>query len=223
MIELPFYYGREKFMDYIISVFLGYGLGCLNPAWFISRAKHIDIRKRGTGNPGTTNAFINLGKGWGLIVLVCDLCKVYAAVKVCQRLFPESALVGVVAGCAAVMGHIFPFYLKFHGGKGVASFGGYILALDWKLFILLLAIGCVLALVINYGCSISFSAAVLFPVLYAGKQHSAVVFLLTALCSGVIIYRHMDNIRKIKNRTELPVRTFLYQYILKRRQSNGGV
>ena len=117
MIELPFYYGREKFMDYIISVFLGYGLGCLNPAWFISRAKHIDIRKRGTGNPGTTNAFINLGKGWGLIVLVCDLCKAYAAVKVCQRLFPESALVGVVAGCAAVMGHIFPFYLKFHGGK----------------------------------------------------------------------------------------------------------
>lgn len=58
-------------MDYIISVILGYALGCINPAYFIGKVKHMDIRKAGTGNPGTTNAFMVLGKGWG------GLCPVF--------------------------------------------------------------------------------------------------------------------------------------------------
>lgn len=204
-------------MSYLFCAFLGYGLGCLNPAYFISAVKHKDIRKSGTGNPGATNAFINLGKGWGCVVLIFDILKAVVAVKVGQWIFPASVLAGVVAGCAAVIGHIFPFYMNFHGGKGMASFGGMILALDWKLFLFLLVIGCVLALLFNYGCSISFSAAILFPILYAWKIQNAAAFLVLAVCSGVIMYRHLDNIKKIRAGEEVPIRTFLRLYIMERR------
>jgi len=180
-------------MDYVICALLGYGLGSLNPAYFISKAKQKDIFKSGTGNPGTTNAFMIFGKGWGFLVLFCDVMKAYIAVKVFQHIFYVSALAGVVAGCAAVIGHIFPFYMKFRGGKGIASFGGFVLAADWKLFIFLLVAGCVMTLIFNYGCSLSFAAALLFPILYAGKIHSIAAFLLLSVCSGAIMYRHIEN------------------------------
>lgn len=203
-------------MDYMITVFLGYGLGCLNPAYFIGKAKHMDIRGSGTGNPGTTNAFMTLGKGWGCFVLLFDMMKAFAAVRLCQWLFPALPLAGILAGCGAVIGHIFPFYLKFHGGKGIAGFGGFILSLDWRMFLFLLAVGCIMALVFNYGCSISFSAALLFPVLYAVKIHSPAAFCILLVCSGAIIYRHMENIRKIRNGEEMPIRAFLAEHILRR-------
>lgn len=185
-------------------------------AYFISKAKHKDIFKSGTGNSGTTNAFMNFGKAWGFLVLFCDVMKVFAAVKLCQSIFPTSSLAGVVAGCAAVVGHIFPFYMKFRGGKGIASFAGFIFALDWKLFIVLLAAGGIVALILNYGCGLSFTAAIMFPVLYAGEKHSIAAFLVLAVCSGAIIYRHMKNVRKIRAGMEMPVRTFLKKYFLGR-------
>lgn len=203
-------------MEYLICICVGYGLGCLNPAYFIGKAKHVDIRLGGTGNPGTTNAFINLGREWGVFVLFCDMAKAFVAVKVCQWMFAELLLAGVLAGCGAVIGHIFPFYMRFRGGKGIASFGGFILAADWKLFLLLLAAGCVLALIFNYGCSISFSAAALFPVLYAVKIQSAEAFFILLGCSGVIIYRHIDNLKKIKAGQEMPIRKFLCQHVFGR-------
>lgn len=73
-----------------------------------------------------------------------------------------------------------------------------------------------MALIFNYGCSISFSAAFLFPVLYAGKVHSMAAFFLLVVCSGVIIYRHKENIVKIKSGQEISIRTFLRQYIYSR-------
>lgn len=203
-------------MDYVISAFVGYGLGCLNPTYFISKVKHKDIFKSGTGNPGTTNAFMNFGKAWGFLVLFCDVMKAFIAVKLCQGMFSISALAGVVAGCAAVVGHIFPFYMKFRGGKGIASFAGFVFALDWKLFIVLLAVGGIAALILNYGCGLSFTAAVMFPVLYAGKTHSIAVLFVLAVCSGAIIYKHMENVRKIRAGIEMPVRTFLKKYFLER-------
>lgn len=203
-------------MGYIICMCIGYLLGCVNPAYFLSKLKHRDIRKSGTGNLGTTNAFMNFGKGWGFFVLVCDMTKAYLAVRIASGLFPDLMLAGVLAGCMAVIGHIFPFYTGFRGGKGIASFGGFILSADWRCFLLLLLIGCIAALVFNYGCGISFSAAFLFPILYSYLLHSMTAFLFLAVCSAVIIYKHRDNLQKIKDGTEMPVRTFLLRYIWER-------
>lgn len=117
-------------MEYFICCFIGYGLGCMNPAYFISLLKHKDIRNSGTGNLGTTNTFMNFGKACGCAVLLFDMFKAFAAVWLCRALFPEMELASVMAGSMAVIGHIFPFYLHFKGGKGIASLAGFILATD---------------------------------------------------------------------------------------------
>lgn len=202
-------------MKYLICGCVGYGLGCLNPAYFISKWKHQDIKNTGTGNLGTTNTFINFGKRWGCFVLLFDMFKAFAAVKICGMLFPGLMLAEVVAGCMAVIGHIFPFYTGFKGGKGIASFAGFVLSVEWKLFLMLLIVGCIMAVVVNYGCGISFSATILFPVIYSYEMHSVQAFLLLSVCSAVIIYKHMDNIKKIKDGKEMPVRQFLRNYIFK--------
>ena len=203
-------------MEYFICGCIGYGLGCLNPAYFISKWKHKDIRNTGTGNLGTTNTFINFGKGWGCLVLLFDMMKACLSVKLCSWLFPELMLAGVVSGCLAVIGHIFPFYTGFHGGKGIASFAGFVLSVDVLLFLALLAIGCIVAVLINYGCGISFAASVLFPFIYSYKLQSVAAFIILSVCSAVIIYKHIDNVRKIKAGEEMPIHQFLRNYVLRR-------
>ena len=206
-------------MEYLVCACIGYGFGCLNPAYFISKIKHTDIRKKGTGNLGTTNAFLNFGKTCGCLVLFLDMFKAFAAVKICQGLFGEFLLAGVVAGCMAVIGHIFPFYTGFRGGKGIASFGGFILSVDWRCFLLLLLIGCIAAFLVNYGYGISFSAAALFPLLYSYKLHSVSAFWCLLICSVVIVCKHMDNLRKIKEGEEMTVRKFLRKLVLGEKKS----
>jgi glycerol-3-phosphate acyltransferase PlsY len=205
-------------MEYVFCAMIGYGLGSINPSYLLSKLKHRDIRKYGTGNLGATNTFINFGRVWGGVVLSLDILKAFLAVAICQYLFPELLLTGSIAGTAAVLGHIFPVYLRLQGGKGIASLAGFILAADWRYFIFLLLVGSVLTLIFNYGCCISFSAALLFPYLYAYKVHSIPCFFILAFCSIAIIYKHLDNIRKIRDGKELPIREFLWKYIMKGRK-----
>lgn len=100
----------------LICVVIGYLLGCINPAYLISKMKDKDITNRGTGNLGTTNAFINFGKVYGVLVLICDMGKAVLAVVVSRYLNPDFLLGGIVAGSMAVIGHILPFYNGFRGG-----------------------------------------------------------------------------------------------------------
>lgn len=144
------------------------------------------------------------------------MMKAFLSVKLCGGLFPELMLAGVVAGCLAVIGHIFPFYTGFHGGKGIASFAGFVLSVDVLLFLALLAIGCIVAVLINYGCGISFAASVLFPFIYSYKLQSTAAFIILSVCSAVIIYKHIDNVRKIKAGEEMPIHQFLRNYVLRR-------
>ena len=202
-------------MEYFICCFIGYGLGCMNPAYFISLLKHKDIRNSGTGNLGTTNTFMNFGKACGCAVLLFDMFKAFAAVWLCRVLFPEMELASVMAGSMAAIGHIFPFYLHFNGGKGIASLAGFILATDWKCFLFLLIVGCLAAVVVNYGCAISFSAAILFPIICLVRLRE-VWLRLQYLQYVAIVYKHMDNIQKIRAHKEMPIRHFLGNYIFGR-------
>lgn len=209
-------------MKLLVCIILGYLLGCINPSYLISKIKNKDIRANGTGNLGATNTFINFGRGWGSIVLVIDMLKAFLAVILCKWLFPGLVIAGILGGAAVVIGHIFPFYVHFHGGKGIASLGGFVLAIDWKYFLILLLIGCILALIFNYGCLISFSGAIFFPLIYLYGTHSITAFLVLALCSAAIICKHMDNIEKIRAGKELPVRDFLRKHIMRGLYGDGA-
>ena len=117
---------------YIPVVLLGYLLGCSNLAWFLAKARGVDIRGKGSGNPGASNAMILMGWKSGILVALHDIGKAALAVFLAQRLFPTLPLAGEAAGAACVLGHLYPFYLRFRGGKGFASYLGMTAMLNWR-------------------------------------------------------------------------------------------
>ncbi len=118
----------------IISVLLGYGLGSIQSAYLLGRfIGEIDIREHGTGNAGASNITSTLGLKYGVFVAAFDVFKGALAVLAVQQIYPANRELAFLAGMMAVLGHIYPFYLKFRGGKGVAALVGMMIGLDWRL------------------------------------------------------------------------------------------
>lgn len=201
-------------MKILLCILIGYLLGSLNPAALLSKLKKENLRKQGTGNLGATNTMIVLGKGYGALVMLFDIAKAFISVKLSQMLFPTVALAGIIAGSAAVVGHVYPFYLKFKGGKGLAAFGGMILAIDPLLFLILLAVCLVLMFVINYSVVMPMSAAVLFPILYGIRSGEVVSAVIATATSVLIIYKHSSNIGKTRRGEEPKVREYIKKHLL---------
>lgn len=113
----------------ILCILIGYVCGLFQTSYIIGRLHHIDIRNYGSGNAGTTNALRTLGKKAGALTLVGDLLKPMVAYLIVYLLFHKSypemwKLLCMYGAAGAVFGHVFPFYLKFHGGKGIATIAG---------------------------------------------------------------------------------------------------
>lgn len=176
---------------------MGYLLGSINPAYIFGKLRGFDIRKRGSGNAGATNVTLVMGKAVGLVCALLDIFKSFIAYRLAKALFPLSAFAGVLAGCACILGHIFPVWMGFAGGKGLACIGGLILAYNWKLFLLLLAMEIILALVTNYICVMALSITLIFPVIYAVQTGDVTGTLLLCTLIPVVYYKHLPNIRRI--------------------------
>ena len=204
-------------MYYLCCAGIGYLLGSISPSYIIGKIKRVDLRQGGTKNLGASNTFMHFGRGWGVFVMLFDIFKAVGAVVLCRMLFRELVFAGLVGGGACVLGHNYPFYLGFKGGKGLASYGGFVLGVSPLLFIILLALCLVLAFIFNYGCVIALSAAVLFPILVGFKFHSAIAFLIAAVCSASIIFKHSENLRRIKAGEESKFRDFIGKYVVKRK------
>jgi len=196
--------------DILISAVIGYGLGQLSPAAFLSKIKKVDLRKTGTGNLGATNASIVFGKFYGVLVLLFDVFKAFFAIKLAKLIAPDFAYAGLVAGCFAVIGHIYPVFLHFRGGKGVATFAGMVLAYDIRVVLVLLLIAAVLMLWTDTGHYGPVSAAVLFPLWLWIRVRNIVVFGCVAVVGGLIVYKHKENFAKRKNGTEMTVKKYFF-------------
>ena len=194
-------------MGYIIPVLLGYLLGSSNLAYYISRYQKKDLRSGGSGNLGASNATILLGWKAGVSVAIHDIGKAAVAVLLAKFLFPEQEYAGAAAGVAAVLGHIFPFYLKFKGGKGLASFWGMTVALNWKLG-LIAGIVIILATVItDYIVIGTFSTIALVPSYTGLVSRNWIMALILAIASLVIFYKHWENIGRLLRREEIGLRS----------------
>ncbi|MBO5415940.1 MAG: glycerol-3-phosphate acyltransferase [Clostridia bacterium] len=196
-------------MKVLICILFGYLLGSLNPAALISRIKRKNLRKIGTGNLGATNVLLNFGKGFGAIVLVFDMAKAFAAYELAELIFPNIALAGMVAGVFAVIGHIFPFYLKFKGGRGLAAYGGLVLAYNPWLFLFLLISGFVLMFIVNYSFILPFYAAAFFSLFAVIRDENLFVALLAVAVSALIFATHFGNFVKAIRGEERKIRDFL--------------
>lgn len=200
--------------EILICLLFGYLLGSLNPAAFLDKIKHVNLRERGSGNLGATNTMVVMGRKYGILVLVFDFFKGYVAVKIARRLFPALAIAGLLAGSATVLGHVFPFYLKFKGGKGLASYGGMLLALDPLLFLIIAVIALALVLVFNYSVAAPITAGILFPVLFGLRMKNLWFFSVAAAVSGLIIAKHFSNLGKARRKEDITSRDFIKKHLL---------
>ena len=198
-------------MSYFISVLIGYLIGCISPSYIISKIKKVELRKVGSGNLGGTNTYFYVGRGWGIFVVLFDICKAMLSVLICQALFPESPLIGLIAGVATIFGHMFPIFLKFKGGKGLACMGGLVLVTEWRFFIVILIIGCLLSILFDYGVMVAISASIIYPIMYSIKTQSLFSFFLLAVAGSAMIYKHMGNIRNIRAGEEPKVRETFFR------------
>ena len=146
--------------------------------------------------------------GWraGLLVGAHDIAKAVLAVLLCRLLFPAVPLAGALSGTACVAGHMFPFYMRFHGGKGFAAYLGMTLALNWRFALLLLLAVSLITLVTDYVVLGTMTTVISVP-LYSAWSGSGTTALLLLPLSAIIIYKHRDNLVRICRGTEIGLRS----------------
>jgi glycerol-3-phosphate acyltransferase PlsY len=186
----------------LICAVLGYLLGSVPFAVIVSRAFRLaDPRSFGSGNPGATNVLRSGSKKAAMLTLLGDAAKGWLAMFVAARVGAGDTAIAV-AGLAAFLGHVFPFTLKFRGGKGVATALGVLLGFSAALAGITAAIWLSVVLITRYSSLAALAAAAAAPVLTAwllGRTETTI--LVGAMC-GVLILRHRGNIRKLLAGTE---------------------
>ena len=196
-------------MAYILIVLAAYLIGCSNLALYISKMKRVDIRTGGSGNLGASNATALLGWRIGILVALHDIGKAALAVMLAKLYFPELPLAGAVAGVASVLGHIFPFYLKFKGGKGFASYFGMTLALNWKFALVIAVLVLLVTVITDYIVAGTTLTIVTVPVYLGIAEHSVLLALMLCIATAVIVYKHRMNYVRIYKGTEIGLRSVM--------------
>ena len=194
-------------MGYFLTVLGAYLLGCSNLAWYISKIKKVDIRTGGSGNLGASNATVLLGWRAGIAVALHDIGKSALAVILARLLFPGLPHISAVAGVASVLGHIFPFYLKFKGGKGFASYIGMTLALNWKLALVIAVLVLLITVITDYIVLGTTMTILTVPVYLGITEHSLLLALILCIATVTILYKHRMNYVRICRGTEIGLRS----------------
>ncbi|SDM89322.1 glycerol-3-phosphate 1-O-acyltransferase PlsY [Acetanaerobacterium elongatum] len=190
-----------------------YLLGSISFAVIISKAlAHKDVREVGSGNAGMTNVFRSFGKLPGILTLLGDFSKGIISVIIGRLVFEYllglNPLYGAyVAGLFAILGHIFPLYFHFKGGKGVLTTAGMALVLDYRIFIITIGIFLLIILITRMVSVGSIIAAIAYPIttytVYTVTGQPALVgTVITACIAALLIYMHRTNIKRILNGTE---------------------
>ena len=202
-------------MERLLCVVIGYLFGLIQTGYIYGNIKNIYIRKHGSGNAGTTNALRTLGWKAGVITFIGDCLKCVVAVTIVQLLFiqdPHQGLYAMYAGLGAVLGHNFPFYLKFKGGKGIASTAGLILATNPIMFLIVAAVFIGIVLITQYVSLASIIIMILFVIMVVVRGQSGMLLLPNAdlyeyyaiaiALTLLAIWRHRANIKRLLTGTE---------------------
>ena len=211
-------------MSYALLILFAYLLGSVPFGFLIAKTKGIDLRKVGSGNIGATNASRALGKKWGIVCMLLDILKGLVPMLLVPLLGlteenagPLQLALWLLVGCAAVLGHVFPVYLKFKGGKGVATSLGIVLGL-WPYYtvcgIAAFLVWLFLVLLWRYVSLASIVAAISFPIflttamfVFKGWQLLQLwpLLLIAVLMSLLVVIRHRDNIKRLMEGSEAKI------------------
>lgn len=205
-------------LAYIIVGIIAYLIGSVNFSIIISKKMAgFDVREKGSGNAGTTNMLRSVGKKAAAITLVCDILKGVVSIgiaiivgNIAKNLDRE--LILQIAGIAVVIGHTFPIFFGFKGGKGVATSLGVLLVSNWQIGLICLVFAIVLMALTRMVSLGSCGAAILFPVLtlFINEHYTVltegkngnVYFIYSVILAIIVLYNHRENIKRILNGTE---------------------
>jgi glycerol-3-phosphate acyltransferase PlsY len=192
-------------MKYLITLTISYLLGSINTAYLFGKAHGVDIRDKGSRNAGASNIKVNYGWAAGIFTGLCDMAKAIVAMKLCAHLFPGDELIPFLAGGMTIVGHIFPFYMQFKGGKGFASYLGMMIGIDLKLGLIIVALTIVLSLLSNYVVVGTLIVLIIVPLYFIYIKADISIIMIMIAISALIAYKHRINIRRLIAHEEMGV------------------
>jgi glycerol-3-phosphate acyltransferase PlsY len=193
-------------MEYILAVVIGYLFGCSSMALYVSKFKKVDLTKEGSGALTTSNTVTQVGFKIGLLVFFHDVFKAVFAILIMRLIYPDAIISHWLAGFCAVLGHIFPFYNKFKGGKGHASCVGVIYTMAPLYALIMTPVVIAVIFLTDYIALGGFATAIAITAyLFCTGQWIAGIFSLVVL--AIIVLKHIENLKRIKNGTEKKVST----------------
>ena len=198
---------------YIIVARIAYFLGSISfSVIFSKKMAGFDVRQKGSGNAGTTNVLRSVGKKAAAITLICDILKGVVAIliaylvgKIVKDL--NNSLLVQIAGIAVIIGHTFPIFFGFKGGKGIATSLGVLLVTNWNIGLICLIFALVLMILTRIVSLGSIAAAILFPVLVMFMPSNAYIvegnYIVYAIILAVlVVFNHRANVKRLLNGTE---------------------
>jgi len=189
------------FLRLALAAIAGYLLGSLNTSLIVGKFYDVDIRKHGSGNAGMTNTLRTLGKKAALFVIAGDVLKgilAYAAgYYICA-----GKIGGLLGGTACILGHIWPVFFGFKGGKGVLTAFAVLLMFDWPIALGLFAVFLLIVLLTKYVSLGSITAAILFPIVSAVLGRDMMTLVFSGIIAVLVILKHHANIKRLLNGTE---------------------
>ena len=199
-------------VEVIVTAIIAYLIGSINFSVILSKKMAgFDVRKKGSGNAGTTNMLRTVGKKGAAITLICDILKGVVAILIAiliEKMVEGSngALLVQVAGVAVILGHTFPIFFKFKGGKGVATSLGVLIMSNWQIGLICLVFALILIALTQMVSVGSIAAAILYPVLTLFIPQNYIVpgnyLIYSIILAVLIVFNHRENVKRLLNGTE---------------------
>lgn len=196
----------------LLAILIGYAFGMIQAAYFVSKIfGKMDIREHGTGNAGASNITTIMGVKFGFIVGFVDVLKGMLAVLTLKWFFPETPHLAVLAGMMTILGHIFPAFINFRGGKGVAALVGLFFGLDWKLGILFILLVAIPAFLTDYIVVGSLTAFIALPIAVYWLGYPLYLVILGAALTLLAFWLHRGNLQRIRDKEETTISSVLWK------------
>ena len=204
----------------LISILIGYVFGLFQTSYIIGKMHKTDIREHGSGNAGTTNALRTFGKKAGAITLLGDCLKCVLAIVAVRLIFAGREtemmpLLCIYAAAGCILGHNFPITLGFRGGKGIAASVGFLIAFDWRMFVICAVVFFALFFTTHYVslCSLTTYMTALIALIVIGetggygmdRMHTTEMYLVMTALTVLAFWRHRANIVRLLKGTESKV------------------
>lgn len=197
---------------YIVVTIIAYLLGSISFSVIISKKMTgFDVREKGSGNAGSTNVLRTVGKKAAILTLICDCLKGIVAILIAVLASKivkgtDAGLLVQLAGVAVVIGHTFPIFFKFKGGKGVATSLGVLLIINWQIGLICLVFALTLMALTRFVSLGSVSAAILFPILTIFIQENYIVpgnyIIFGVVLAAIVVFNHRANVKRLLTGTE---------------------